>query len=334
MMQLKVSVIVPIYNAKPYLAHCLETLTHQTLKDLELILVLDCPTDGSDVIAEEYARKYTNIRLIHNEKNLHVSESRNRGMKMARGKYIAFSDADDFQELSMYEDMYRTAEQEDADVVLIDRKSCTSDKYEPVIHTNRPHLQGGEKFLKENLLKLVRGDFKLYTSWLYTHLYRREFLEDIGVFLYDSRSMMAEDLLFNIQVYHRLLQKSGKLVYLPQAYYYYVVYEGNLCHSMSFYTLKMTFPLLIQICREMNGSKFFSDKELSEALGARIISKLYSAFCKEVRMYGIFASCRHLMEYRHIEEIRNALKEYKVCYDSCLPLKKNIFGYLLRALIN
>ncbi len=332
-MQPKVSVIVPIYNAKPYLSHCLETLVHQTLEDLELILVLDCPTDGSDEIAEEYARKYDNIRLIRNERNLHASESRNRGLKIAKGEYIGFSDADDFQELRMYEDMYRTAKQEDADVVLVDRKSCTPEKCEPVSYARQMQVQGGREFLKENLLSLIRGDFKLYTSWLYTHLYRRKFIEDAGLSLFDSRKMMAEDLLFNIQVYHRLLQQDGKLVYLPQAYYYYMVYEGSLCHSMSFYTFDMTVPLLVQICREMTGSKVLSETELNRALGARITDKLYSAFCKEVRMFGVFASCRRLMKYRKIEELASALRKYGVWYDVRLPLKKNIFGYLLRVLM-
>ena len=57
----KVSVIVPVYNAAAYLPHCLYTLTCQTLKELEIILVLDCPTDGSEKIAEDYAARFPQI---------------------------------------------------------------------------------------------------------------------------------------------------------------------------------------------------------------------------------------------------------------------------------
>ena len=68
----KVSIIVPIYNAGKFLEKCLDTLVNQTLKDIEIILVLDCPTDGSDRIAREYAEKDPRIRLIVNEQNLNI----------------------------------------------------------------------------------------------------------------------------------------------------------------------------------------------------------------------------------------------------------------------
>ena len=77
----KVSIIVPIYNAGKFLEKCLDTLVNQTLKDIEIILVLDCPTDGSDRIAREYAEKDPRIRLIINEQNLNIGLSRNEGLK-------------------------------------------------------------------------------------------------------------------------------------------------------------------------------------------------------------------------------------------------------------
>jgi len=92
----KVSIIVPIYNAGKFLEKCLDTLVNQTLKDIEIILVLDCPTDGSDRIAREYAEKDPRIRLIVNEQNLNIGLSRNEGLKIARGEYIGFSDHDDW----------------------------------------------------------------------------------------------------------------------------------------------------------------------------------------------------------------------------------------------
>ena len=86
----KVSIIVPIYNAGKFLEKCLDTLVNQTLKDIEIILVLDCPTDGSDRIAREYAEKDPRIRLIINEQNLNIGLSRNEGLKIAQGEYIGF----------------------------------------------------------------------------------------------------------------------------------------------------------------------------------------------------------------------------------------------------
>ena len=242
----KVSVIVPVYNAAAYLPHCLDTLTCQTLKELEIILVLDCPTDGSEKIAEDYAARFPQIRLLYNEKNLHAGESRNRGLDVATGEYIGFVDADDFVEARMFEDMYLTAKERNADVVLTDRQTCSPGEEPAVTLKDRAALQvqGGEEFLRSQLLAMVEGQFGLALSWLYTHIYRREFLQRHGLRLADSRGMMSEDLLFNVQVYRILLDEGGKWVYLPQAYYHYVVYEGSLCHSPGFYTFAMTVPLV------------------------------------------------------------------------------------------
>ena len=77
----KVSIIVPIYNAGKFLEKCLDTLVNQTLKDIEIILVLDCPTDGSDRIAREYAEKDPRIRLIINEQNLNIGLAAMKDLK-------------------------------------------------------------------------------------------------------------------------------------------------------------------------------------------------------------------------------------------------------------
>ena len=97
----KVSIIVPVYNAGIYLKGCLDSILQQTLCDIEVILILDCPTDGSDVICQKYAEKDNRIRIIWNEKNLHIGLSRNKGLEIATGEYIAFSDNDDYRELCM-----------------------------------------------------------------------------------------------------------------------------------------------------------------------------------------------------------------------------------------
>ena len=101
----KVSIIVPVYNAGSYFSKLLDSLTGQTLKEIEIILVLDCPTDGSDRVAEEYAARDGRIVLVRNRENLHVGFSRNEGLKIARGEYIGFCDHDDWVEPEMFEKM-------------------------------------------------------------------------------------------------------------------------------------------------------------------------------------------------------------------------------------
>ena len=82
--------------------------------------MLDCPTDGSDKVAEEYAAKDNRIVIIRNEQNLNIGESRNIGLRAARGEYIGFSDHDDTRELDMYEKLYEQSQNGTMDVVISD----------------------------------------------------------------------------------------------------------------------------------------------------------------------------------------------------------------------
>lgn len=89
-----ISIIVPIYNVEPYLSKCLDSIFSQTFTNWECILVDDGSTDKSGIICDEYACKDPRIQVIHKE-NGGVSSTRNRGISVAKGKYLYFSDADD-----------------------------------------------------------------------------------------------------------------------------------------------------------------------------------------------------------------------------------------------
>ena len=114
---IKVSVIVPIYNVKRYLAKCLDSIISQTLKDIEIICVNDGSTDGSEKVLAEYAKKDSRIKIV-NRKNGGLSAARNTGMPYATGKYIGFVDSDDYIEPTMYELMYYNAEHFNSQMVI------------------------------------------------------------------------------------------------------------------------------------------------------------------------------------------------------------------------
>ena len=105
----KVSIVVPVYNAEKTIERTLNSLCSQTLREIEIICVLDKPTDNSECIVKAMAEKDDRIVVIENDSNKGVAESRNIGMKHARGQYVGFSDNDDFQEKDMYEMLYKTS---------------------------------------------------------------------------------------------------------------------------------------------------------------------------------------------------------------------------------
>ena len=106
---MKVSIIVPVYNASDYLDTCLETLVNQTIDNMEIIAIDDASTDNSLDILNDYASRYYNLRVYKNEKNLGQGMTRNKGIALANGEYIGFLDADDYVGLNMYKTMYEAA---------------------------------------------------------------------------------------------------------------------------------------------------------------------------------------------------------------------------------
>ena len=91
-----ISVIVPVYNTEAYVGKCLDSLVHQTLHELEIIVIDDCGQDKAMDIVREYSQQDERITIITNDRNSGVAHSRNIGIKHAQGEYVSFIDSDDW----------------------------------------------------------------------------------------------------------------------------------------------------------------------------------------------------------------------------------------------
>ena len=118
---IKVSVIIPVYNAEKYLRNCLDSIINQTLSDIEIICINDGSTDSSLEILNDYIQRDSRIILI-NQKNSGQGKARNKGISVARGDYIAFIDNDDWVDNNYFEELYNTAIKNNSDVVLCGAK--------------------------------------------------------------------------------------------------------------------------------------------------------------------------------------------------------------------
>ena len=167
-----ISVIVPIFNAEPYLGKCIESLIHQPYTDLQIILVNDGSTDNSLAIAQQYAELDTRIE-VYSQSNQGQSAARNVGLQHARGKWISFVDADDYIDPDYY--TYLTQEIGELDSVQIGYRRVTA--------------QG--KILIEKLPK----HFHQFTSPC-MRLYRRELFVNHN--LHFPSGMIYEDVIFSI----------------------------------------------------------------------------------------------------------------------------------------
>lgn len=172
-----VSVIVPIYNAEKYLCQCLDSIINQTLTDIEIICVDDDSTDGSLDILYEYQKKDKRIIILRQEK-INAGAARNKGLAVARGKYLAFLDADDYFRLNMLQECVDGLERENADIVIFRAEqydernaritympwSCKKEYY--------PH---SKVFSPEEMSLYL---FNAFQNWTWNKMFRHSFVSE------------------------------------------------------------------------------------------------------------------------------------------------------------
>lgn len=183
-----VSVIVPVYRSEETLERCVKSLTMQSYRELEILLVVDGPPDKSGELAERLAEEDERIRVIH-QKNQGVSAARNKGLKEAKGEYIRFLDSDDYVEKDSIQVMVEAMERDDTDFVV----------------AGFHHLYFGRSIEK---LPEKEGTFPIQESRDYIlKLYEKGFFNMPWNKLFKRRKMqsrfpedlnLGEDLLFNL----------------------------------------------------------------------------------------------------------------------------------------
>lgn len=202
----KISVIIPLYNASSYLHHCIVDLLSQPFQDIEIVLVDDGSTDGSSAICDEYAEKDSRIRVFH-EAHSGVAHSRQVGLEHATGDYILYVDADDQVDANMVSEMYNEATRQQADMVICDYRELTHKS--EVYRKQEPSALDGVSILDD----ILNG--KLYGA-LWNKMLRREWLLKTKA-SFPQKLSMREDLIFLSQC----LPFAKKIAYVPKAYYGY-----------------------------------------------------------------------------------------------------------------
>ena len=181
-----ISVIVPIYNAAAFLHHCIDSITQQSFRDFELILVDDGSKDKSGEICDEYVLKDKRIQVVH-QQNGGVSKARNTGLAHATGEFVAFVDADDNISPHYLEDLLRHSSH---DLVIGGYTMTPSGR----IITIDSHSYSE----KELPLFLQSHIHRLYFTVPWGKLYKRAPILEHHI-LFDTHIRLAEDLIFNLQ---------------------------------------------------------------------------------------------------------------------------------------
>lgn len=193
----KVSIIVPIYNVKKYLPRCIESITNQTFKDIEIILVDDGSPDNCDQICDEYSLKDDRIRVIH-KKNGGVSDARNVGIKECLGEYILMIDSDDWCDNTMVEELYKQIVSDKTDISICGYSiDYTNNNFSVYKDLGEDTKFCGKDKIADAIYKLdTLGIFNVVWNRLYKTVIIRE-----NNLIFEKESTTGEDLLFNCEYF-------------------------------------------------------------------------------------------------------------------------------------
>lgn len=193
---MKISLIITVYNKKPFLKRCLDSVANQTEKDAQIIIVDDCSTDGSEKICDEYAKEY-GWEVYHKKRNGGVSLARNYGMNKAKGEYIAFLDADDaFIEDAL--DVMTRITRHGYNIIQFGQYRYVDEESRPILHECR------------------KGHYDMFhrpRHWamVWNKIYRAEFLKEHKI-KFISGMQFGEDEMFNVEC----LIANKELYHAPQ----------------------------------------------------------------------------------------------------------------------
>lgn len=190
--QPKVSVIIPVYNTEPYLRQCLDSVTQQTMREIEIILVDDGSTDASLSILREYEEKDGRVTVL-TQPNINAGAARNNGLKQAKGEYLSFLDADDFFAPDMLEKAYLKAKEQNAQICVFhcDSYNDESGEYEENRAVFDENLPAATSF---SGTEVKNGLFHTFVGWAWDKLFLREFITENGIRFQEQRT--TNDLYF------------------------------------------------------------------------------------------------------------------------------------------
>ena len=209
----KISIIIPVYNANKYVGKCIDSILNQTFKDFELLLIDAGSTDNSLEICNNYKEKDDRIKVFHKE-NGGQGSARNYGIKKAKGEYVAFVDNDDTIHPQMYELLYNAAYNNNADIVYCNFINIYNNKYPEIKYYNYPKVNISEKtkddIFNEYYAKMDKT-IKLVVPW--SKLVKKDLYNDIEF----PHLKLGEDFYVSSCLY----LKSSKTIFIDEPLYYF-----------------------------------------------------------------------------------------------------------------
>lgn len=209
MSEIKISVIVPVYNVEQYIEKCVRSLMEQTMKDgIEFIFINDCTPDDSMQILErvvgEYPERNGQVVIGNNSSNVGVSESRRKGIELAKGEYIGWCDSDDWCEKAMFEEMCKVAYIDSSDIVVCNYWDVIGDEItgKKINHSANPH----EAVVNSNGVRTLSG-------FLWNQIIKKKYYEKCWNAIVPTSYGEDTFVLFHIYYYAKTIRYVEEFLY-------------------------------------------------------------------------------------------------------------------------
>lgn len=262
----KISIVVAVYNAEKTLKKCIESLLNQTYKNIEIILVNDCSKDNSLDICNEYSKANDNVKVISNERNSGVSDTRNNGIDNSTGEYICFVDSDDYVESNYIEVLYYYYQKYNTVPIC---GFVYHDEYnhaKPVKYS----WSGNEELV--SLGEAFRLKSELYLTALWNKLFDRRLIVEKNI-RFDTNISVGEDLRFSIEYFDK--NNISEVYVLKKPLYHYMKLSGNSLISGFIDDFDREKKSLLLIKNLANKYKENVDKEYEKAIEQVKTSMIY-----------------------------------------------------------
>jgi glycosyltransferase involved in cell wall biosynthesis len=230
---IKLSIVVAVYNLEKYLPRCLDALVNQTMQDIEILCVDDGSTDLAPQIIEDYKKRYPEkIKTFHKENGGEFT-TRNYGLERAVGEYVTFVDTDDYVEPNWAEKLYTSAKENDADLAVcgFERIDLATNK---VVATNMTNFGNSVKEISPN------DDYLLFINpapW--NKVYKREKIKDLRFLPFRG----FNDTMFLASCY----TKMEKIAFVPDVlYHYYLRYDSQI-HTVNMQDVENLKKYLLEV---------------------------------------------------------------------------------------
>lgn len=214
-----ISIIIPVYNVEKYLGKCIESIINQTYNNLEIILVNDGSKDGSKDICEAYKKKDKRI-IVVNKENGGLSDARNSGIKIAKGKYIGFVDSDDYIDKDMYKVLYNDIVSNEADIAICNYKKI----YENDLINVEDKFNNTEIYNKVDAIRLLITGEKI-NDYAWNKLYKKELFENIKYPVGKNMEDMGTT--------YKLFEIAERITYNEYIGYYYLQRNNSILGSIN-----------------------------------------------------------------------------------------------------